>query len=344
MIRTTTSIILLLAVASVGQAPRDRDDANAKNTPPNDGFWPTDTMMRSFLGRFADDEIDKYELSDEQVDAYEARLMDRWPAFLNEHRADIQPLLNEFIEARIAKEPPGEDSVSDWAERALPMFDLFEEQLLETQRDLEPILNAKQKIELIGESVKMAAGLQAFRAKLEQWQRGEYAENEWWDPPRRVRRQRRRERELERDRLEAIKKAEEEAEKNRGRVSEELDRWDKFVAEFVVRFQLDDPQKESAYSILRECKQRAEAHRDRVRDRMKKLDDQLADKQEMDDEQKALFAELYGPVDALFAEMSSRLDQIPTAEQREIAERAAREKAAGEDKAGSESPESPPKP
>ena len=104
------------------------------------------------------------------------------------------------------------------------------------------------------------------------------------------------------------------------RIDTEMLRWDRFLRQFVQRYVLDDTQTQAAYSIARECKQRALEHRDRYRARLATLEKSVGEETEYTPEQSAEFKAMYGPIDALFAEMKTRIDQIPTTEQVATAE------------------------
>jgi hypothetical protein len=315
-----TLLIQLPADFAIAQeADIEMSPASDTTDPPVqlDGFWPTQAMTRGLLLRWADDMADSFELDDEQQQAIETQLLERWPAYLNENREDIQPLINEFIEARLQTEPPDADFVKNWADRAIPAFELFEEQVLDTFRDAESVLDPRQKAALANESLKASAGLHVFGAKLRGWQTGEYNEREWWDPPASVRKQRRQERRAVAE-AQALANAPSAAKE---RIDRELKLWDEFFDEFVQRFDLDPSQLESAKSILRECRQRANDHFVRFRSRMEVLEKRLADDNADSDEINRELKEMYGPIDTLFAELKARLDPIPTSAQRAAVKR-----------------------
>ena len=98
----------------------------------------------------------------------------------------------------------------------------------------------------------------------------------------------------------------------------ELESWQKYVERFTRIYKLDEAQKATARSILKELRERALAHRDRHHVEIEKLErriqthDGLQEDIENIEEQLVV---LYGPIDKMFDELKTRLDGIPTAAQ-----------------------------
>ena len=84
-------------------------------------------------------------------------------------------------------------------------------------------------------------------------------------------------------------------------------------------FNLNEGQRTTAVSCLSELKQRAIAHRDRRREDIARLEFRIEHNAASDaplDELKKQLSELYGPIDDMFKELQTRLELLPTAEQR----------------------------
>ncbi|NOT02079.1 MAG: hypothetical protein HOP29_15815 [Phycisphaerales bacterium] len=283
---------------------------------PADGFWPTAKMMDGLLARWADDNALKYGLNAPLAERHREQLVDRWKRFASENRAALQPLLNEYIESRLAVTPPDPAAVRNWAERAMPMFESFREELMQSHNELSDDLPPFQRARLALDGVKIGAVMEGFRARLRAWGDGRFDEHEWWDPPRSVRSERGHDPPGDSDRRadDANRRPAKE------KMDEELLRWDYHVAKFIEMFQLDEAQRQAAYSILRECRGSALAHLDRYRARMEKLERSIAKNDgKMDVEQRAEATALYGPVDSVFVDLKRRVDQIPTTAQRAAA-------------------------
>lgn len=335
-------VILLLSALSWGRA----EDRPAATIPPaepaavakpagrsadeDEGLWPSRKLMRLMLTRWADDTSAHFELDVEQRDVLRERVVDRWGDFLESNRKDIQPLINEFLEMRVDSAPPDEERVKKWAERAEPVFGKFREQVSAGQDDIREILPFLKQAKFEVEALGFNAGMQFAEAKLKKWKEGEYEPDDFWDPPRGERRKRRVDRMEERQR-EAKEKAvaAQEAAPAQAKddapadqIALEVDSWEAYVKEFIKLYELDDGQKTTALSVLGELKERALAHRDRRKDDIARLEQRIqAGKggEEEAAEVKKQLTELYGPVDEMFRELRDRLEQLPTAAQRERA-------------------------
>lgn len=307
---------LLLPLPGLQPEPdKPAPDAIAQNSTPGEGMWPTPQMIDGLLSRWADETALKYELDDGQTARCRDVVTKRWTTFLRQNRPALQPLLNQYIEARLALQPPEPESVRRWAEQAMPVFQDFQRQMRETQVELSAILTLTQRTRLRLENIKINTGLQLFQTRLEAWQQGQFAQNDWWDSPPRQRRENLQAKQDPRRRNTLAPS------KAKTRIDGEFLRWDYFVARFADKYKLDDSQREAAYSILRECKQKALTHRDRYRARLERLEksialsDKLGDR--LPDDLRAEAVAMYGPIDALFVELKTRLEQIPTTAQTE---------------------------
>lgn len=96
-------------------------------------------------------------------------------------------------------------------------------------------------------------------------------------------------------------------------VEDPLGPWDRYVRDFSRRYRLDDSQRATAQSILREMHERREVYEQAHRE-----DYEAARSLEGQDQQKQL-AQLNQPIEFLFSQLKSRLERIPTTEQRRAA-------------------------
>ncbi|MCP4249107.1 MAG: hypothetical protein GY778_18850 [bacterium] len=311
------SLALLLTLTcflgQAGQAAEPADSPvqqNAPNEAAPDGLWPSERMIELMIKRWAAEASTEYELTDKQHSQVEARMLDRWPRFMRENRSAVQPLVNEYIEAHLGLEPPAPEQVQDWAERALPVFDAFREQIDAGMAEVEELLTPDQRQRYGAQKIRTGSQFDAFRQRITQWKSGQYNPNEWWEPP-------------------AGRSAARRGGASDGKqappeppdqISTELDAWERFVADFVSQHRFNPGQKTAAESILKEQKDKAIAHRQRHRDEIVKLERRLAKGQpDAADEVSEDLQRLYGPIDELFQELERRLRLIPTESQRRAA-------------------------
>ena len=137
-----------------------------------DGIWPSQKLMHSMLTRWADTISDEFELNDEKRQEVRMAVENRWGTFLNENRDTIQPLFNEFLEMRLGVEPPDDDTVSHWAERALPAFQKFQAQAGEGTAEFRELLPPDKRTGFAAKAIQLGVGLGVAEQKLKQWQQG----------------------------------------------------------------------------------------------------------------------------------------------------------------------------
>lgn len=323
----SSGIFLLLALPATLLATQANEpltpDAPAQEASHLDGIWPTQKLLNSILARWAERTASGYDLDEETRKDFRERSVKRWTEFLIERRGEIQPLLNEFLEMRMALAPPPKEQVQKWASRVGPVFQEVREEVEETQDDFRALLSPLQRAAFGLDALKMSAGLALAEEKLRQWTSGAFETDDFWQPPvprnaqqREERRRLRRERRAAANTAAASKVAP--VEQDEDQILIELSAWEQYVVDFVVDFALDEGQRTSALSCLSEIKQRALDHRNLRRREIDKLEQRIIDADGTQAELDGLteqLVELYGPIDALFKELKARLDQIPNREQ-----------------------------
>lgn len=298
-------------------------EAEKKGSKDLDGLWPSPRLLKLMLERWAEEACEEYDLDAEQRAAVRKQTVDDWTEFLTQNRPQLQPLANEFIEMRMELQPPPPERVKDWSSRTLPVFEKARDQINHSHDEFRKVLRPMQRVKFEVDALKMSAGLAIAEQKLKQWKEGEVDKDVFWEPlpaDREARREERRRRRAEREAAAEATAAEAPVDQ----IAVELGRWEKYVADFVAMFRLDDGQRTAALSCLAELKERAFAHRDRRREDIAELERQIESFTGADaalEDLKKRLAELYGPIDEMFSELKSRLDGIPTTEQRAQAPR-----------------------
>jgi len=296
-------------------------ESPAEPAPP-EGLWPSPKLLNLMLVRWAEETCADYELDDPQRAQVRGEVVAQWSGFLTENRSVLQPLANEFIEMRMTLEPPSKEQVQAWADRALPVFEKTRDQFRGTQDEFRKVLRPMQRAKFEVDALQMGVGMAIAEQKLKEWKRGEFDKDVFWEPLPAERRARREER--RRRRTEPVPTAVAESPKTPvDQIAVELDSWEKYVAEFVQLFHLDEGQRTAALSCLSELRERAIAHRERRREEIARLEYRIQNNTAtsdapLDDLKKQL-RELYGPIDDMFKELQTRLEQIPTADQRAAA-------------------------
>jgi hypothetical protein len=308
---------------------------NEPRTAELDGFWPSQRMTDLLVQRAAIQAGEKYSLRPDQLAKLQEGMLDRWPRWLRENRAELQPLVNEYLEARLGTEPPTAAEVSQWSERAWPLLQKFRNSFNAGSEELRNLLTPEQRLKFEAELLKSRARLLLLESSLNRWRQGKFEEREWWDPPTRRREQSRAPAAPGPTTTAAATSADGGSagaatrptvappEYVPPRVAEEFEAWTKYVSDFCDRYQLDRSQRNAADSMLSEMRQRASDHVRLHRDRLWAIEQQLSvpdveDAVALDNE----LEELYGPIDRLFRELDERLHRLPTPGQAQRAEAA----------------------
>ena len=289
------------AVCAVG--PESVTTSRPAQAPPHEGFWPTEKLINALLRRWAGAAVEAYGLSPRQREQLEAQLLDRWPTFLRENRDALQPLLNEYLRARIATEPPPADAVRAWTRDALPQLDKLRRFIAEGNDRFAALLTARQQARFDADRAELNMKLEAFNTRLQSWERGEYHTQEWRDLTRPERAQRPTSEDAPHPKVDPADEFE-----------LEIAAWDRFVRRFIADHELDDAQRATAESILTELKSRARDHYHSRRVRIAALEEliRFPKLETTEAEIEAELIQLYGPIDEMFRELQRRLRLIPT--------------------------------
>jgi Spy/CpxP family protein refolding chaperone len=102
------------------------------------------------------------------------------------------------------------------------------------------------------------------------------------------------------------------------------DYWEQYVRQFISNYKLEESQAEAARSILRECRQRAAEYRRGRKEEFEKADQKVKAALAVRPRDAAAIRAAYGqmrtlnqPINELFVELKRRLEEIPTAGQKQ---------------------------
>lgn len=304
----------LVAASAFGQNADDPPER--ATTIPTAGFWPTDRMMDRIIDRITDKMGKHYTFDDDQAETTRELFRANYPTFLNENRAEIQTLMNEYFEALLNKEPPSIEEVADWAQRVQPLLAEFGEVTHEVTEGMREYMTDEQTTMLDAETAAFETGLQFAQNKLSAWSAGGYdPETEWiyskeeYDDE-------------ERERARAAGeqgKADEQPEAVAA--SAPKDEWTIYTEKFIRRYELNVEQKQKAFTFLRRQQESRDRYLQRKTDEMGRVSKVLKEAETEEDRQAALalYEKLNAPVDRMFQTLKDRLDTLPTRAQRKAA-------------------------
>lgn len=337
-------IAQLLNIASIifFQQPPDKVDAERNSMDqrvkdestqalkPMEGFWPSSRLIQLSLIRLLDDISAKYDLDQHQQKKTRDEAARRWGKFLKENRAALQPLMKEFLEMRLERQPPSKKRIQSWAKRVVPVFEKYQKELDDVAKNFRKVLNPIQQDAFDLDLMQMGLSMQLVGEMLREWKEGRFQPEFIWESRNDVFNFEKvrpgKTPKVEKSRKEHVENQQQK--KNPpDHVLIELGAWEQYVQKFMRDHHLDEGQRDATRSCLSELKFRAMAHRNRYDLDIKKLEQRIqkhrGDQKDFEKIKEKLL-QLYGPIDDLFVELKLRIEQIPTAGQREEAARNAK--------------------
>jgi hypothetical protein len=255
----------------------------ATEVPSEGGFWPTPKMVERVIDRITEEGIGTYTFDEIQLDQTREILKRRVPQWMQENRAEIMTLMNQWFEALLDEEPPTAEDVAKWAERVLPVVQSFEQEVVGITDEMREFLNEDQVTVLEGELAAFHIGIQFATNKVRDWADGQFDPEVDWPGGSREDEADQAERDAE---IAAARARENEIARREGRplpfpeggpVSaesppvpvepvppaptatpatpsakpEKADEWTKYVDEFIRKYDLNDDQQSKARSALK---------------------------------------------------------------------------------------------
>jgi hypothetical protein len=265
-------------------------------------LWNVDSMIQ----QAADNVARRYNLSPEQREKTRQMMQAGVTKFLEQNEEAIWPLVRDLARQQLTGAPPDPETAKHIGEAALPLVEKAKQAIYKANEDWGQILSPEQKQLHDFDLREMKGQFEEINRNFEGYKDGNLVPNPMFpqspskadEPPRPPR------------------------PSNVYRPSKRLeDAWDKYVQDFIAKYELDPGQKLSAESYLREVKQRAADHRT---SRVKEYADvakRLRESYATGDLKKRATAErdekaLNKPINDLFDELKRRLDGIPTPAQK----------------------------
>lgn len=310
---------LFLVTSAVAAKPND-EAKQAKNDVYN--IWDVDSMIR----QAADNVARRYNLNQQQTEFTRQMMRDRVTKFLENNEEAIWPLIRDLARQQLTGQsfdPNNPDALATAkriGDTAIPIVEKARQAIYEANEEWGGILSKEQKQLHEYDLREMKGQFEEIRQNFENYKEGKPApglpmfptQNKKADEPSRP------------------------ARPSEGLISEQRrpeHQWDRYVRNFVHKYDLDDAQKESANSILRELKQRAADHRTKKAknfEAVKKRFDEAVAKGDLKKRMAAKREEvaLTKPIKSMFEELKRRVNKIPTSGQRKKAEAGSKTKKA----------------
>ncbi|MFH0981225.1 MAG: hypothetical protein V2A79_06785 [Planctomycetota bacterium] len=250
---------------------------------------------------------DRYRLTETQHGRLQSSLHAEAGWFLAKNYKFLFGQTKEFVSMRSAGQPLTPELVARWMQEAEPLVADARERLDRMVKSMEKTMTPEQR-EILRRDQESLLRREAFFDQMRRrWAEGGWEPRDWglendplyagWQPDARQREilKRRAALEAARARQAALQAVDE-------------TQWERYVREFIQTYQLDEGQRRTAYSILRELQARARDYRESRREEIARLPRHVLATDPLGE-----------PLRRMFGELKTRLEPIPTAAQREAA-------------------------
>ena len=317
-----TTRMVLIAFAAVLSLPvtivrAGTSDQSAKDEVHK--LWNVDAMIKQAAKNIGD----RYNLNGEQRKQTAAMLSEEVGQFLDTH-PEIWPLIRDLTRLQLEGKAPEGEVARRLGDAALPLLEEMREAIVNGNMRWRTILTDEQKAMHDYDLKDIDRQFNKMNENFNAMAKGQAKEVQLFPPPTRDPAQPARPPRPNRNYKPQPPPSHSEPQE---------DWWDGYVRNFIRKYDLDDAQSEAAWSILRECKERAASYKKskarefaKAADRLKQARDpklppevQRVKTRLWRQEDKALKK----PILDIFHELQKRLDKIPRDAQRKHVEAAA---------------------
>lgn len=334
-------VVLALGTAARAQVDREDDERPRRSAPiPAAGFWPTERMMELTIDRITDEWSKSFDFDEDQLYNTRELFKERVIPWLQENRGTLQQLGIEVAEMALEKRPPTPDEMQRWSRQLLPLTEEFFGVVKQTGEEMNSFLTEDQRAMLKGHIAAMDVGTKMVLGKLDGWANGGFdAQRDWPGSQGYDEKTNQDLIDLQSGQEKAFvdatgKPVPEGALPNAKGVSPVAqaeptpvktpksaaqDEWDKYVADFVARYQLNDDQKAAANKILKSEKDRRTEYLARRADDLARIERYMTAAKTEQEKVRAgeSLAKFQVPVDTMFVRLKERLNKLPTSAQRQ---------------------------
>jgi hypothetical protein len=345
-----TALVIPPAVAQEDRS--DRLDGGARSPSREEpetlnlGIQLTPRLLDTLLDKAARRLVKDYGFDEYQHEQVRQLLHEHVPRFLKEHQTELQQLLNDYLEAIAAEEPPDPEFAAEWAQQALPIVDEFRGMVRNFSTDMREFLTDDQEVLLDGYLAVVDTGTRFATGRLQEFADGGFDPEVHWprgrrfkeDDPARMRELRR---EMEAARAVAMSAsapvapraareakpgapklaADANARQVRAAAKTDKDEWTRYVEWFIRRYRLNNEQQQKAYSLLQQQLDRRDRYflsRTREMERIEKMFSQ-AKTDEQTQLAESAYQKLFAPAGRMFDQLKEKLERLPTRQQRRVA-------------------------
>ncbi|MCK6457873.1 MAG: hypothetical protein L6Q92_15245 [Phycisphaerae bacterium] len=299
-------------------APQSATDAPKKprtplTDPTNPGVWDADHMMEEAVLTLSR----RYGLNPEQEQYTRVLLVNRTRKFLKQHESDLRQLIKESFDLQMGRVPPTPENYKSWSQRARPVFESAKKEILDGNAEWGTILDENQKRIHRMDLDQMAVSFRTIDGLITKWSGGNFQPTDLAPrPPSSIAQGSGDSQHMVSDKPPTVVRAME-------------DLWEMYVRKAIETYNFTDAQRNSAFAILQQCRNRAKDYRASRKTEFDTLETQIREATRQGESaariesMRTALSELETPIGEIFADLRNRLDQIPTKAQRESVSEAA---------------------
>lgn len=311
--------VTLIGTASLGQTPQPAPATTPKQPSGQAeaikaleaGSTPAAATIEKIMEQAVRNVARRYNLNEAQTAETERLMKREVHKFLKEHEAEVWPAIRDLLAVQLGGAPPGSpEEAARIGKAAQPLVGLAKEAIIRANEEWRMYLTDEQKAMHDYDMAEMEKTFQQIEKNFSDWAAGTPSDAGLFPPPPPVDRSPPRPKKptgaLPEPQVETIR----------------LTLFDTFVEEFIRENQLDQGQIDSARSILKEFKTKANEIKEAKKEELAKINEEQKAALAARDRDKmraadAALKKLLEPVQALFAPMEERLKGLLTSTQLE---------------------------
>jgi len=303
--RKRTVVIGLLALVPIlwGGVSQAADNPQGSDDPFAGTPW--DWNVRMIIRPFVSGLTRHYNLDEKQEKFTELLMMQRVKRFLGRHDRDVRALFTEYLAYQTSGQMPPREAAKEFARRARPMLSAIHKEIVDGNMTWRKILNEEQRGKHDRDLNDIDKRFKQYDEQFTRWSKGQVGPDDFAGT----------------------------VSQRPRRIMKFEDTWTYYVRRFIEDYRLDQSQRETAYSILRQLHKEASDYREARKSELAELDAQYeeivdADPKTDPDQLERVRKErlkldarrerLVQPIStAMFNRLKQKLQTIPRADQRQ---------------------------
>ncbi len=305
-----TAAAILALFAATGPAPAapatKGKPSQAKVKDEVERIWPVDRILKTAVDNLST----RYNLNDEQRAFTNEMMVSRVKAFLHDHEAEIWPLIKDLTQIQRKGEAPDPDNARVLGKRVLEIIEEAKAEIFSSNDEWREILTDEQKVVHDYDLREMTKTFGQMEKNFTQWKAGKPESTGIFPPPPDPKNQ---------PAIPPRPASTPRVAKATPKGADFTSSMAEYVKKFIADYELTAGQIETANSILREIKLRADGYTKSHEQELGAIKARIVSETDLKEKKKLTVEQgkLTRPLQQLFAELKGRLDGIPEKAQRD---------------------------